>query len=78
MLEAVEEWRAKERGAANNAALICATICNCHRDEKKKPQPFTAADFLPDYEPDDEPDLSPQEVAAKARGAMAILNAVNQ
>ena len=76
--EALDEWRAKDRAAAYNAAIICATLCNCHRDPKQKPDPFVPDDFMPRYEQEEDEDLSPQEVAAKARAAMAILNAVNK
>lgn len=30
------------------AAMICVTLANIHRDEKKKPQPFQISDFLPE------------------------------
>jgi hypothetical protein len=31
------------------AGLICATIANANRDDKKKKKPFDAIDFIPDY-----------------------------
>jgi hypothetical protein len=79
--EALSEWQARDRAAAHNAALICATLCNCHRDPKSHPQPFTASDFLPEIE-DDEPEETPEptqeEIASKARRAMDLLTKVNQ
>ena len=65
--EAVDEWRVRERNAAYNSALICATLCNLQRDEKRKPKPFLPEDFLPTYEnEDDEPELSPSEFYERA------------
>ena len=65
LMEAMDEWRAKERGAAYHAAMICATLCNLQRDEKKKPQPYLPDDFLPSYEMAEE-ELTPQEFFEKA------------
>ena len=27
--------------------MICSVVANCHRDEEKRAEPFTPADFLP-------------------------------
>jgi len=77
LFEAVEEIRAKEYSAARNAALICASLYNCHRDPKAHPDPFTADDFLPSRTPPPPPP-SDEEVAHKGRQAMKILTALNQ
>jgi hypothetical protein len=38
---------AAERRADSRAALVASVIANVNRDTKRKPQPFTVADFLP-------------------------------
>lgn len=73
--EAIEEWRAKDRSAAYNAALICSVLCNCHRDSKAHPEPFTPDDFLPKYGPPPKPPTQ-AEVASKARNVMDVLTKV--
>lgn len=30
------------------AALVCSVLANINRNERKRPQPFTIADFMPD------------------------------
>lgn len=32
------------------AALICSVIANAHRNKDERPEPFTAADFMPGAE----------------------------
>ena len=32
------------------AGIIAATFANVNRDKKKKPTPFKATDFMPDFE----------------------------
>lgn len=39
------------------AALICAVLANLHRDEEKKPEPFTLSDFMPGQEANERDDL---------------------
>lgn len=38
------------------AGLICSIIANANRDEKKRPQPYTAYDFVPRYDEGDDDD----------------------
>ncbi len=79
MLEALDEWKARDRSAAYNSALICSVLCELQRDPKKKPQPFTPDDFLPRYErAKPKREAGAGEVAAKARSAMKILQKVNE
>ena len=35
------------RRALHPGAMVCSTLANLHRDPKKRPEPFTPADFLP-------------------------------
>lgn len=71
--EAMEEWQARDRAAMFNAAMICATLANCHRDPKKKPEPFSPADWMPAAPPPPKPELTAAQVAAKGRAAMGGL-----
>lgn len=76
--EAIEEWQARERSAAHNAAMICASIYNCHRDTKAHPEPFTPDDFLPEIPRPPEPPPDDTEVARKALAAMKLLASIDQ
>lgn len=76
--EALEEWRAKERAAAHNTAMVCACLYNCHRDPKHHPEPFTPDDFLPRTVVAPAPEPSDDQVAMKAQSAMRLLQALNQ
>lgn len=53
-LEPFGEWREDLR-----AAKICAIIANVNRDEKRKPKPFSPADFMPDFTQQYQPDKPP-------------------
>lgn len=75
--EGISEWQARDRSAAYNTALICASLYNCHRDPKQHPQPFTPADFLPSQQVEREEPAAPV-VAAKVTSAMRILQALNK
>ncbi len=75
--EAIEEWRAKDRSAAYNAALICSCLYNCHRDSKEHPQPFTPDDFLPSRKPP-KADPTPDEMTRKANASMEILKSLTR
>jgi len=44
LLEVLSEG---ERRRMIPSALICSVIANAHRDEDKKPDPFTFEDFMP-------------------------------
>ena len=74
--EALDEWRARERAAAYNAAMICASLYNCHRDSKTHPDPFTPDDFLPRIEKP-KPPTPPEVLTQKANMAMGILQTLN-
>jgi hypothetical protein len=50
----VEPW-GPER-ADLNAGIIASTLANVHRDSKRRPEPFTAAEFMPKYGPEPEPE----------------------
>lgn len=50
-------------------ANLISVLANIHRDEKRKPEPFTALDFMPRY--DDEPEEEPKK--DDAAGGEAIL-----
>lgn len=79
IFEALDEWRARQRADAFNAAMICSVLCNINRDPKKHPEPYTPDDFLPRIEPEKpKPETTPEEVAQKARNAMQILSKFNQ
>jgi hypothetical protein len=46
------------------AAIVAATIANVYRDKKKKPTPFKASDFMPDFDGEYTADveaMSPEE-----------------
>ena len=75
MREAVGEWQDKARAASYNAALICASLYNCHRDPKT--DAFTPEDFLPSIKPP-KPEIPPDVVASKASMAMGALSKLNQ
>lgn len=74
--EALDEWRARERSAAHNAAMVCASIYNCHRDPKRHPEPFTAEDFLPALPEPPAPPLDDEEVGRKAAAAFRLLASI--
>jgi hypothetical protein len=38
------------RRAEYGPALLASIYCNTHRDDKKRPKPFTLADFMPSAE----------------------------
>jgi hypothetical protein len=42
-------WMADGKGRDEWArtALVCSILANCHRDPKKKPRPYTPAEFNP-------------------------------
>lgn len=79
LMEALEEIRVADWRAAYHAACIQATLANCHRDSKKKPEPYRPDDFLPELypEPEYEPP-PPATVADKARGIMSLVSKINQ
>jgi hypothetical protein len=76
MCEALDEWRARDRSAAYNAAMICASLYNCHRDPKSHPDPFTPDDFLPRIQTP-KPEVPPEVVAQKVTMAMGVLSKLN-
>ena len=77
LCEALDEWRARERGAAYNSAMICASLYNCHRDPKSHPEPFTPDDFLPQViKP--KPEVPPEALTKKANFAMSTLQSMNR
>jgi hypothetical protein len=55
-----------------NAGIIAAVIANVHRDPKRKPDPFTAADFMPIY---DRAETQPVEAWRQQKAAMKALQA---
>jgi hypothetical protein len=69
-------WRERERRKLEGAAMICSLIANTHRDEKKKREPFTPADFLP---PDPAESGKPKETdwAAVQARMQAFVDAQN-
>ncbi len=66
----LEPWGGER--ADLNAGIIASTIANVNRDSKRRPDPFTAAEFMPKYggavpEPeaeDEEDGMAPEKVAA--------------
>jgi hypothetical protein len=60
-----EEWLDYRTG------LVCAIIANVNRDSKKKPEPFTPQDFMPQREQKPERELSPDDLLLQMR----IMNA---
>ena len=42
-----EAWQALERRWDARIGLLCATVANCHRDPKKRAQPYRPKDFMP-------------------------------
>lgn len=49
------------------SGLVCSVIANCNRDEKKRPEAFTAKDFMPSYAHEtDEPETKPGEMSPDA------------
>jgi hypothetical protein len=58
--------RAWDRKALHGAAMICAEQWNIARDFKKHPEPFTAADFLPET-PKDRREREAQEETLRDR-----------
>lgn len=54
--EALREVMQREADAKNeradfHAGLVASVIANVNRDPKKRPDPFTAADFMPNKAP---------------------------
>lgn len=45
--ERLEPWG--EQRADLRSAIIAATLANVHRDPRRRPQPFTPADFMPRF-----------------------------
>lgn len=41
--------------------MVCSLLANINRDERKRPEPFTAADFLPGGEKPEKKELTVQE-----------------
>jgi hypothetical protein len=63
----IEPW-GPER-ADLNAGIITSTLANIHRDSKRRPEPFSPADFMPKYgQPesieDDQDGMAPEKVMA--------------
>lgn len=58
-----------------NAGIIAAVIANVHRDPKRKPDPFTAADFMPIY---DRKEAQPIEKWRQQKAAMKALQAAQK
>ena len=56
-LEPFGEWRADYR-----AGLICALIANVNRDPKKTPKPFSAADFMQQWDKEPVKPRKPQSL----------------
>lgn len=46
-----DAYEARERREDARFALICAVLANCHRDPKRRPQPYQVEDFLPRSRP---------------------------
>lgn len=38
--------------------MLAALLANINRDTKKRPKPFTADDFMPEFAPDDKEPMS--------------------
>lgn len=66
-LEAVDPLLGEDR-ADLRAATVCATIAEIHRDKDKKATPYTAKDFMPDFEAaaEDSSERRAEELKAKA------------
>lgn len=45
-VEPFGQWRSDYR-----MALLASVFANCHRDPKRRPQPFRPSDFMPEFEP---------------------------
>jgi hypothetical protein len=54
-------------------ANLISILANIHRDQEKRPQPFTALDFMPQYEGDEEEEKTPEIQGAD--GILAYLQA---
>lgn len=46
-----EEWEQRERRNDARFALVCAVLANCHRDPKRRPNPYQVEDFMPQSRP---------------------------
>lgn len=68
MLSYKEEVRTREFDIP--PARLSSIIANCHRDPEKKPEPFTAADFLPGLADKDRLVLTPEELRAQEAEAL--------
>jgi hypothetical protein len=59
-----ERHEQAERRADLRAGVVASTVANVHRDDEKKPDPFTAEDFFPDpYEPEEGDPPKPRKAA---------------
>jgi hypothetical protein len=48
---AIEPWGpASEHRADLRSGIVAATIANCNRDEKRRPEPFGPDDFMPQFQ----------------------------
>jgi hypothetical protein len=56
-----------------NAGIIASVIANVNRDARKRKEPFTAKDFMPEY--DREPGGEPVEKWRQQKAAMKALQA---
>ncbi|MFN0133429.1 MAG: hypothetical protein ACKVW3_12995 [Phycisphaerales bacterium] len=46
MAELIDAWREREKRKDFRAGQVCALLAEVNRDHKKKPQPFSPADFF--------------------------------
>ena len=42
-----EVWRSIQKRQDFRAGVVCSTLANIHRDEQRRPKPFTPEDFMP-------------------------------
>ena len=77
-----ERHRERDRRADYRAALVASVLANVNRDPKKRAEPFTPFEFMPDPWPQEKSrgtprraqvNLSPQEMIDRVRAINAAL-----
>lgn len=56
-----------------NAGIIASMIANVNRDSKRRPEPFTAADFMPKYGPEPEAEAEDADDGMAPEKVMVVM-----